>query len=116
MKLFVIARWLQGHTHALPITETVSVAIAAPCSSCNVAQACKQSPSCTSLLALNQEQRTKSDTLSMPHIQCKVILWQHSPSMMDSPNSQLVSVCSTCAASQLTEHGPYNTAPVVSIP
>ena len=77
MKLFVIASWLQGHTQALPITETVTVATAAPCSSCNVVQACKQSPSCTSLLALNQEQRTKSDALSMHHIQRKVILWQH---------------------------------------
>lgn len=106
-KLSVIACWLQRHTHALPITETVSVAIAAPCSSCAVVQACKQSPSYASLLALNQEQHTETDIHSMRPVQCKFDLRQQSLSMVASPNSQLVSVCSTCAASQVTKHGPY---------
>lgn len=105
-KLSVIACWLQGHTQALPITETVSVAIADPCSSRVVVQACKQSPSYRSLLALNQEQHTETDTRSMHHVQCKVDL-QQQIQMVASPNSQLVSVCSTCAASQVTKDGPY---------
>ena len=85
------ACWLQGHTQALPITETVSVAIAAPCSSCDVVQACKQSPSCIALLFLNQEQHTGTDTHRMDHVPCKVDLRQESLSTMATPNSQLVS-------------------------